>query len=138
MSYESFRDTVLTRFLSGFQTINPTFDTDNIIFDGSLDQPPDTAPYLQVLYAELEGDFEAIGRVVTQTALFTVDIFVPRSSSPALREQLADNIHYVLKWLILPDNGRKRRLSKRDFADSLGGYAHTRVSVALIYDVKDA
>jgi len=138
MSFESFSTTLLTRFLSGFQTVNPTFDVDHIIFGRSQDTPPANDPYLSVLYADLEGNFEAIGKVVTQTGLLTVDIFVPLNSDPILREQLADNVHYVLKWLIVPDNGLKRNLGKRDFADSVGGYSHSRVSVRLIYDVKES
>lgn len=137
MSFESFRQAVLTGFFSGFQTVNPTFDPENVIFNQSQDLPPIGQAYLQVIYADLEGDFEAIGKVSTQVALLTVDIFVPSGDDQRLREQLADNVHYVMRWLILPDNGRKIKLGKRDFSDSVGGYSHSRVSVRLIYDVKE-
>lgn len=137
MSFETFRTAVLTGFFSGFQTVNPSFSTSNIIFAQSQDLPPSNEAYLQVIYADLEGNFEAIGKVSTQTSLLTIDIFVPISGDQILREQLADDVHYVLKWLILPDNGFKRNLGKRDFSDSVGGYSHSRVSVTLIYDVKE-
>jgi len=137
MSYESFRTATLTGFRSGFQSIRPSFPTANIIYDRSQLLPPDDEPYLQIIYAEQEGSYTAIGKAVTQTVLLTIDVFVPVGDDLLLVEQIADDVRETISWLILPDSGRKQRLSKRDFGNTDGGYAHSRVSVRLIYDIRD-
>lgn len=137
MAYETFRTAVLTNFFSGFQTIRPGFPTANIIFDRGQDLPPPDESYLQVIYAEQEGRYSAIGKAVSQTVLLTIDIYVPVGEDLLLVEQIADDVRETINWLILPNSGRKQRLSKRDFGNTHGGYAHSRVSVRLIYDIRD-
>jgi len=136
MSYETFRTAVLSGFLSGFQTVRPSFPVANIVFARSQDLPPPDEAYLQVIYAEQEGRYEAIGKAVTQTVLFTVDIYVPTGEDLLQVEQIADDVRETINWLILPNSGRKERLSKRDFGNTVSGYAQSRVSVRLIYDIR--
>lgn len=136
MTYASFRDAVLEGFTQGFTTVRPDFPVESILYNRGDQDPPNNSPYIVVYYAELEGEFEALGRLITQTALLTIDVFVPDGQSRALVESIADDIRYTLQWLILPDSGRKTRLSKRDFAESLGGYAQSRVSCRLLYDIR--
>jgi hypothetical protein len=136
MSYHSFRTAVIDGFIDGFAILRPSFPDAGIIHNRSQDLPPVGTSYLQITFADLEGNFQALGKLNTQTALMTVDCFVPLGTDMRELELLAADVRYALLWLVLPDSGRKENLSKRDFGESIKGYEHTRVSVRLIYDIK--
>ena len=135
MSYANFRNTVLAGFSTGFAVARPSFPADNILYGRTSKQAPQGESYIRVVYADLGGEFFALGRNVEQTALLTVDVYVPETGDLNEAEAIADDILEVIKFLVLPNSGRKSRLSKRDFENSLSGMAHVRVSVTLRYHV---
>ncbi len=135
MSYESFSSEIMQRFRTVFVMILPTFPLADVIYGRSRREAPTDRPYMRLTYMEQEGDYRQIGKVTTQTALMMVDIFVPVVQDLQQVEQLADGVKRVIDVLIIPNGGFKRRLSKRDFGNEVGGFAHSRVSVTLNYDV---
>lgn len=136
MSYSTFRNAVASGFETGFFAARPSFPEENLLWGRSTKKPPNNQTYARAVFADLDGDFFAIGRATEQTALFTVDIYVPEVTDLNEVEDLALIAHTVIKFLVLPNSGRKKRLGKRDFANSLGGFAHSRVSVTFVYDIK--
>ncbi len=135
MTYESFAQQLRTRFLQLFVMFLPDFSTADLLFGRGGRQAPTSRAYLRFVYNELEGDYEAIGKITTQTGLLSVDIYVPVVQDLNEVERLADGIKRIIDALIVPNGGFKRRLSKRDFQNEVGGFAHSRVSVTLNYDV---
>lgn len=134
MSFSTFRDAVLTQFGQGFATARPSFPTANILYGRTKKKQPDAETYIRVVFADIEGNYEALGKRVRQTSFLTVDIYVPEVTDLNEVESIADDVLEVLRFLVLPQNSLKTRLGKRDFANSLGGYAHTRVSVSITYN----
>lgn len=135
MTFSTFRNAVLSGFQTGFTVARPTFPTANILWGRTSKTPPNNETYIRVVYADLDGDFFAVGsRDIEQNALFTVDVYVPEVVDLNEVELIATDVLEVIKFLVLPNNGRKTRLGKRDFANSLGGFAHSRVSVTFVYD----
>lgn len=135
MSFVNFRRAVQVGFQTGLLIARPVFTAANILWDRTSKGPPANAAYVRAVFDDLEGDFFAIGSTdIEQAALFTVDIYVPVVEDMLEVEEIAEDVADVIKVLVLPDSGRKRRLGKRDFANSLGGFAHSRVSVTFIYD----
>lgn len=135
MSYSGFRDTVMTGFNSGFAAVRPSFDTSNIFWGRTAKPQVDSESYIRAVFADLEGEFFAFGRTIEQKTLFTVDVYVPEVVDLNEVESICEDVTEVIKFLVLTHNGRKSRLGKRDFSNSLGGYAHSRVSVTFTYDV---
>lgn len=136
MTFATFRDAVLTGFNTGFTVAQPTFPAANILWGRTSKAPPDNQTYIRVVYADLEGNFFAVGsRRIEQRAFFTVDVYVPEVVNLTEVEAISQDVLEVIRFLVLPNSGRKTRLGKRDFENSLGGFAHSRVSVTFIYDV---
>ena len=136
MTYATFSQAVRTGFQAGFFAARPSFPQDRFLWEYTQKTPPDNATFIRAVLNDLgAGEFTYIGSpMIEQTALLTADVYVPMVSDLLEIQSISQDLLEVIKFLVLPNNGFKRRLGKRDFANSLGGFAHSRVSVTLIYD----
>ena len=100
---------------------------------------PPTDPWLQVLFEVVGGFNDAVGRLDTQVALFTVDVYVPLARYAAsLRGTLGKDIRGIVVDLSEATVGRPGNLFWRTFGKTGRDEAHGRVVLELEYTVSPA
>lgn len=138
--YETIRQAYLTEFRTRWAAYDPTWDLKTRISWPEVtgfDPPQD--PWLEVLFEDVGGFNDAVGRLDTQVALFTVDVYVPLARYAAsLRGTLGKEIRAVVIAVSEAAVGRPGNLAWRTFGVTDRDEAHGRVSLELEYTVSPA
>ena len=139
MTYEAVNQDYLRVFSDGWAAFDATWDqSTRIEWPYSEDFSPPDAPWLKVIFGDVDGFNDAVGVLDTQIALFTVDIYVPLATeSPTLLRTLADEVRTVIRAISTPTNARPGNLSWRTFGKTARGEAHGRVGLELEYTLPD-
>ncbi len=139
MTYESTRQAYIAGFSAGWAAFDATWDQDTRInwqFDEDFDAP--AAPWLRVIFGDVDGFNDAVGVLDTQVALFSVDIYVPLATeSPDLLYRLANEVRTVIRQIATPSEARPKDLMWRSFGRTERGEAHGRVGLELDYTLPD-
>ncbi|MGI9498546.1 MAG: hypothetical protein ACR2P3_00785 [Geminicoccaceae bacterium] len=139
MTYEAANQDYLNGFAAGWAAFDPTWDQKKRIewpYSKKFNAP--AAPWLKVIFGDVDGFNDAVGVLDTQVALFTVDIYVPiATESPTLLRRLADEVRGVIRKISTPTNARPGNLSWRSFGKTTRGEAHGRVGLELEYTLSD-
>ncbi len=136
-AYEDANQEYLKAFSDGWAAYDPAWNQDTrITWPYDLDFSPPDEPWLKVHFADVGGFNDAVGVLDTQTALFTVDIYVPLATeSPTLLRTLAGEVRTVMRSISTPINARPGNLFWRTFGTTPRGEAHGRVGLELEYTV---
>jgi hypothetical protein len=141
MTYEAANQGYVKAFSDGWAALDPTWDQEARIcwqFEQEQFKPP-AAPWLKVIFGDVDGFNDAVGVLDTQAALFTVDIYVPLATeSPTLLRTIADQVRAVIRAIETPTNARPGNLAWRTFGTTARGEAHGRDGLELEYTPDDA
>ena len=140
MSIEATRQTYISGFATGWAAYDPTWDQKTRIHwpPTKEDFKEPQAPWLRVIFGDVEGFNDAIGVLDTQIALFTVDIYVPLATESAdLLGTLALEVRRVIRLIPTPSNANPKDLGFRRFGRTETGFAHGRVKLELDYTLPD-
>lgn len=138
--YETIRQAYLTGFRTRWAAFDPSWDLDTrISWPEVKDFDPPQDPWLEVLFEDVGGFNDAVGRLDTQVALFTVDVYVPLARHAAsLRGTLGKSIRDVVVALSEANEGRPGNLFFRTFGQTARDEAHGRVVLELEYTLSPA
>lgn len=137
---ETIRQAYLTGFRTRWAAYDPAWDLDTrISWPDVTDFKPPSDPYLEVQFEDVGGFNDAVGRLDTQVALFTVDVYVPLARYAAsLRGTLGKDIHDIVVALSEATEGRAGNIFFRTFGQTARDEAHGRVVLELEYTLSPA